>query len=641
MKYKYLLMIISINTSHAFITVGTDANCTNLTDTIDSSILVNDEIRITNQQQYQPIFAHAKDVKIIGGYDNCLEASANTLGQNGKSIISGNNNFSSIIVTTHTNTPTIYQVHLENLEVINGEATNGTGGGIYLSNRLNVVMENISIHDNHAVSKGGGLAIVNGAILNGESYYMPVLINNLEVYDNATGTGGKGGGISITGKSNVVIENSDIRFNTANSGGGLNFGSTDLTIIDSSIQNNSATVTGGGIKCSSGSATITGNSKISFNQATTGGGLSISTSCRVISTMGDTQNLQNAQYGINNNTALYNGGGVSLAQGGRIDLIGNGNHYANLLNNNVENITGSGTAEGGGIFASGDDTYARLINARVSGNSARSKGSAVYVSDFAKVHMRRASGTGFGNQITSEIAHNDLTIEGEGVLAADTCGSFEIYQTEIHHNTLQGPGVLKRFVSLNGVNFSSSCESIFEGNVFYKNDANFGSLFYLDKRYTLDFAYNSVADNFVDSIFKIGNDNNSNQTLNINSSIFWNDPSPLVEETGNHNYSGNCIGAFDINEPIIAEILAAGDSAVYDYNPNFTDAANGDYSPQSPTYADLCNLALHQPRYHDIEGKVRGIDIFPNINTLGPYDAGAFEYDTAHINDVIFQDGFE
>ena len=635
-----------IKNAYAFVTVGTDNDCTYNTDTIDATILNNAEIRITNQQIYQPISVYQKNVTIIGGFDNCNDAQNNQLGQNGSSTISGNNFFTVISITTHQNTAITYLVHLENLELLSGEATLGYGGGLLLSNRLDVTLDNLSIKGNHATTRGGGIAVYNSATLNSEPYTMPVNMNNVTLENNVAGQNGAGiyiqNSTQGTWSEITVIQNS-----SGNSGGGLAFNGGDNTIkiIDSSVVNNTATITGGGILCSGdGKITIKGNSKINFNQATSGGGLALSNSCQVNLFSGDTNNYLIAEYGINNNIALKNGGGAALSLGAQLNLIGDNSHYVNLANNRADNNDNS-FAKGGGLYLSGQNTYLRAINTRISGNFAKNQGAAIYMNDHSGVSMRRASGTGFGNQINSVISYNiGSSASVNGVIVADNCAQLQVFQTEIHHNKTQNNAI----VSITGQsNFSPACYSTFEGNIFHHNEPNNPltqiDLFRLSNSVVLDFAFNTVTENNISTIFNLTDVNNSSLThLKLNNSILWNGASSLIERASNNNeLSGNCLGVFDTGDPIINELLAPSDTAVYDFDPNFTDVSNDDYSPQSTTYSDLCNVAYYQPQRHDIVGKVRGYDVFPNINTLGTYDAGAFEYDTLHANDVIFYDGFE
>lgn len=99
MKKLILLIIINTTMSYAFVTVGTDANCDHNTSTLSFSILSNDEVRITNQQIYQPVIRINHSFKIIGGFDNCIDAQNNDV-SNTKSVIFGNNSQTPIVMKT-------------------------------------------------------------------------------------------------------------------------------------------------------------------------------------------------------------------------------------------------------------------------------------------------------------------------------------------------------------------------------------------------------------------------------------------------------------------------------------------------------------------------------------------------------------
>ena len=90
MKNLFILCLMFSSGSFAFITIGNDNDCDFNTNFIDSSLLSNEEIRITNQQIYEPIRAINHNANIVGGFNNCADAQNNVTSQT-LSIISGNN----------------------------------------------------------------------------------------------------------------------------------------------------------------------------------------------------------------------------------------------------------------------------------------------------------------------------------------------------------------------------------------------------------------------------------------------------------------------------------------------------------------------------------------------------------------------
>jgi hypothetical protein len=119
------------------------------------------------------------------------------------------------------------------------------GGGIYVDQKSIVALNNVSVMENQALNRNGGGIFTNATL---------TMIGG-EIRDNEanTASGGSGGGLYTTGVTsltNVVIDG-----NRAVSGGGIFQGlapdlKTRLSIASSTISNNNASVLGGGIDSS-------------------------------------------------------------------------------------------------------------------------------------------------------------------------------------------------------------------------------------------------------------------------------------------------------------------------------------------------------------------------------------------------------
>ena len=619
-----LTFILLTSVTHAYSTFGTDGDCdftpNQLQDQLSNSLQM--EYRLTNQQVFNSITLNGETtLHIKGGYDTCALAQSDTLSAT-NTTISGNNTTRVISVSTVSN------LILENLNIINGLASDVSfryGGGLYISaNTTNnsVTLNNIEIHDNFALSGGGGVRIIGSIGFEGN-------FNNVNIHHNSSNE--NGGGLSFSGIGTLTLNNSIIDSNNANKGAGIythnNSGNTPLTvelnINDTIISNNTASNSGGGIWCEFIKINIEGDSAISSNYANNGGGVFLFNGCPMVSRSGDNLDYNSAIYGILNNTALNNGAGVYLSHNSHFNLIGDASQFANIIGNSTQSID----SKGGGIYVTDSGSNVHIINGRISNNNSNS-GTAAYVNNQAKLHMRRSSGSCFGNQLCSEVSYNTTLVNNSGAtFATNNCGSLEIYQTQINNNSATN-GIA--IASLTG-NDSVNCLSVFEGNTMTNNTGD--KLFYLSHDYQLDFSFNTLTENNTQTIFDLSN-LGENQ-LNLTNSIIWNTPSTVIDTHSNalNLIVGNCIDIHDSST-----LPNDFGNLVVNNNPEF---AVGTYalSLASPLI-DLCNTSLYQPQFHDIEGKIRGYNhpLVPIV--LGPYDLGAFEFNPDGLNDVIYQDGF-
>ena len=261
-------------------------------------------------------------------------------------------------------------VHLINLSIVNGNAPQKSGGGIYSNQKM--LIENCKISNNTARYGGGGLYIENSNIVilntiisnnttSGRGggfnldflYPEPPVIINSNIINNIAD--GEGGGFYIRQYTDSIeITNSSISNNSGYNGGGF-YSTSSATLTDSNISNNNATYRGGGFYVSED--VLVTNSRISDNNCTGsggGGGFYTSKYTTIISSS------------ILNNTASIGGGFI----GGFVTL-----EFTNISNN-------ISTRSGGGFYAS----YRTYINkSRLINNHSEWEGAACKINDYIQI----------------------------------------------------------------------------------------------------------------------------------------------------------------------------------------------------------------------------------------------------------------
>jgi parallel beta-helix repeat protein len=245
------------------------------------------------------------------------------------------------------------------------------GGGIVLLGTL--VMNNCSVHDNHADHGAGGIYVGAGSLTLNASHVdnnttlgqgggiwidwgtASASINGSTVSGNQAGT--LGGGISHTSSTPLTISFSHITGNTAydNAGGGIHVENSELTVLDSDVSNNKADF-GGGIYLHVvwhlttlvlERALVNGNTAFEY-----GGGVLLS---------GATMNSKNSTIAYNfSNSTTVGGGGINM------ETSGNDSPSAVLTHTTV--AFNRSAIAGGGIAIRGASVS--LKNSIVGGNIA-------------------------------------------------------------------------------------------------------------------------------------------------------------------------------------------------------------------------------------------------------------------------------
>ena len=148
----------------------------------------------------------------------------------------------------------------------------------------------------------------------------------------------------------------------------------------------------------------------------------------------------------------------------------------------------------------------------------------------------------------------------------------------------------------------------------------------------VDFFYNTLVENSALGVFELSS--GAQHTLNIHNAII-NHQGVTLNENGSSN---NLIGTDCVFLSEQAS-LTGNVGVVLMSDPGFVDAENGDYHLSASSDAiDFCDEQLFiGSGYNDLNGKQRGFDDLTVNNFLGPFDAGAYEFN----NDEIFSHGFD
>ncbi len=586
MQHK-LIMILILSTQFvsAQTTIGWESGCTYnmITDPNSLQQAIDDgmtDIRLTNEDDFITNIIIENNISIKGGYENCADATSDTIGFS-NSVING----SSITF------PVIQIKFIDDAEVLFDHLTIKNGGGNNSNGTIHQWAGGIGMRDIR-----GNLTINHSILESNNSHYGGGIV----IYNT-----GSQGPAPLT----VLVSDTLIRQNTVTSQGGGIFceqstnSGDDVTIIlnqGTSIRNNHADSNGGGI----------------FNQ-----------NCQIQFRSGvSNQTGFNANYELYQNTSNTSGGGL-YTSGGVIDFIGSQSMQFNIKQNqSAFDDTNSG--QGGGISANGSETVVKLINTSVSSNTSNRYGAGLYSEFDATINLNSTHNCSYGRYCSS-ISHNLLldTFPGGGsAMAARFNGAINILNTWINRNNSDQAAYIAYVTS--GANI------LLEGNLIYDNGIDIN--YFNDNAFSarnnstkITFAYNTLFNNNVfNRVFSMDHDTELE--------LFGN----IIKESGDivstqsstvTTISCNLINSIaTISEPTTDTIIGIVD---------FLDTANADYrlANTDTSAMDVCDTSIYLPSV-DISGEARGIDNagVPNLN--GPYDLGAYEF---KVVEVIFTNSFE
>ena len=287
------------------------------------------------------------------------------------------------------------------------DGTSGSGGGIFNNLGGTVSMTDATISGNVANRAGGGIEDASGSgfgvMITGGS-----LVGNNAGVAPAIASPGNGGGLHVTGASDVTIDGTLVQGNSAAlEGGGLWNGSGTMTVQNGAvIENNLA----------SGDAIDDGGGGI-FNN---GGTLVIS---------GATTLVHNNQA----NGLSGSGGGIFSGSSGSVSIT----------DATIEANTAS--IDGGGLFAQGISGAVTLRGALFDSNLAGDSGGGVYVDSSAT--------TIDSSSFNSNQAQGLTGLDGDGgglFLRGDVGSSFNVTDTSFDLNRAVGGGGGAFFVDIDG-----------------------------------------------------------------------------------------------------------------------------------------------------------------------------------------------
>jgi len=164
-------------------------------------------------------------------------------------------------------------------------------------------------------------------------------MQDIELDNNYSGTGGGGVAFCREDPSDVLIERLDCHDNTSRMGGGCIDSHIPYTLVDSSIYNNTNMFTeGGGIRQTDNIATLE-NTQINFNVGLFGGGIGLDSWQN-----NGSSNIVMLGGSLTDNTASYDGGNIYTPATGICDTC-------NVSLTNVLVLNGTAGRNGGNSFA--------------------------------------------------------------------------------------------------------------------------------------------------------------------------------------------------------------------------------------------------------------------------------------------------
>ncbi len=571
---------VVVNKALVVYTVGSssDTSCqySLLQDAIDAAnnTLNTYEIRVASNKTYtESLVLDWGDLTITGGFANCSDASSNT-GDGSKTTLDATGLSLPVMLLKNSDTTKLNTYNISNFEITGGVGNDTyPGGGInILDNSTRLNLENSLIHAN---------------------------------------TGIKGGGLYTQGSGSAFINDTLIILNTATNGGGVYCGGDNSLFIygNSGVSSNNANGT-----------SFDGN----------GGGLYLTNLCRLdfwSGTAGGAGDLR----GISGNAANRNGGGMYLDSGsvaklwGYVVLFGNNTAPVNITNNTAN--VASGTASGGGIYATGATTlfegHGVIINNNEVSAGVSSSAGGVALDQAKFVLSRLDDQTCWNTQKCNQMIGNKVS--GANATAAGI-------------QAITGADVSIKNTWISGHNSSSSAfmyaqdaTVTIEGNIFTGNggtstQGNTSLIYLYGSSSNASIVYNSFVNNQLNTaLLRI----NVDPTVLFFANIVKESNTVNILETvtgGSTNSQFKCL--------VVHEDQSFTGTTVVLANPQFVDEANEDFHIASSSPAiDLCGTDYATPA-KDLDETDRGWDDLLTGNTLGVFDAGADEYYPATTADL-------
>jgi plastocyanin len=310
------------------------------------------------------------------------------------------------------------EVHLQNLRIINGNATNASptistfalGGGMIVQNGATVWLENVTLNANvaRALNAGGGMG--GGIAVHKATLHA----SDVTLFDNSADrglTGGLGGGLALI-NANAYLTRTAIFNNRAKllgagsgAGGGIYLGrdmdnaspqTISFSMVESSVRTNIAAQSGG---------------------PALGGGMSIGAGLSVMVTLRDNEWRDNSALGTGANLANGRGGaiGVDLPVASTVNLTLVGDTFHDNVANAVNGLSVAERAQGGAIYLGTSGTgwlTATLSDTKLYENSAQSGSGATTLGEGGALYARNAVINVARSELHSNAARADESGQG-------------------------------------------------------------------------------------------------------------------------------------------------------------------------------------------------------------------------------------
>jgi hypothetical protein len=443
-----------------------------------------------------------------------------------------------------------------------------------------------------------------------------------------------GGGLSVTGRAQVTLENMLVLGNEATvGGGGIHFdGPSDawVMVLASGVNGNEAPM-GGGILCRGSGFLVGGsNSGIGGNRATTLGGGIRASGCEVV--------LEGPMT-VSANAAAH-GGGIFLDSSAEAELRGNPDGPLEIRQNRATS-GGSSGGTGGGIAVSGETTHLSLHNVTLERNRALhsngggGEGGGLMVADHGRAFVLGGPGLFFkatSGELGSEpvprcpeamsCSRFEDNEAGRGAaVQVGFAGRVSLINTEIVGN--QGTESIVSTAARSGGSV------LLEGSYLHRNLAP--ALIRVDGDSLLRVIHVTAAANLeLEHAIRTTRSDDSSPEVRLRNDLFA-DPVPVLEPAPGGVVTTECL--FVANASGLGEF-----PGIFTEDPQLVDPSAGDLhlGPNSPA-VDRC-FQRHELASVDSENDERGVVADPGLyGDVGGFDAGADELGRG----TIFADGFE
>ncbi len=587
----------------------------NLQDAIDAAD-DGDTIRIQNDPDHFRGETHRimnKSLTLVGGYDECYNVPPPP---SGHSVLDADAEGIVLEIRQSSGWISGMEVNLENLVFTGGDTrspntadVSGAGLAIYGRRGSTLVnMRNVSVTDNVAEYRGGGILLFTTGPEEGIHGEMLTIDNDSEIVSNsAIGAGGVPG-----------------------SGGGL----ACVDPYDSTSR----------------MARI-GTAEFLSNDADLGGAIHAD-GCRFLSLFMGGPNPFLPTGGIQSNSAQEDGGGIYLENGARLVLrgiaalgFGDHDHAATLMLNEAGN-------RGGAAYVTGESTELQLIDVYIEGNEADYEGGAIWIGDGASVTMAR-DGDGPCDDPDemprcSVVAGN--TAESGGAFWLQGDSYLNVNRTILRNNSSDGLGSIARVIG--DLVEEEIGVAVFENVLAHGNDGE--ALFYSASNSELDIHGSTITDNpDSEEVIHVWATQGFSADVNVTTSIIWEDPAEVDNLVGVGFGGPISPGDMSASSQCLIGFLSEGDAGFSSHqfyshiDPQLIDDSGRKYIPNDTSPAiDYC---VELESDEDMLGNARGTPhqgpplVAPPSSPGGSYDLGAYETDWGAVDqgDEIFGDRFE